>query len=199
MPTVEVKGALQLKKTLRKYAPDLSKALNKELRSYLKPVVDKSRNYIPTAAPLSGWGKPLKLEVRTFRPFPKFNYSEARRGINYTTVSPKPNRKGFTYLAQIYNASATGAIYETAGRRNPWGSPKSKSRNPYAGRQFIQSMPPITRPTRPSDNPSRDTIKMSGRAIFRAWAETNGQVTPKVINALISAKNSFDSRKIKAA
>jgi hypothetical protein len=199
MSTVEVKGAVQLRRSLRKYAPDLAKSLKKEITSYLKPVVSKSRSYIPSTSPLSGWSKPLSSTKINYRPFPKFNYIEGKRGIGYTTVPPKPNKAGFTYLAQIYNASATGAIYETAGRLNPWGSPKSKSSNKYAGRQFIQALPAITRPSRASDNPSKDNRKMSGRVIFRAWSETNGQVTPKVINALIKAKNLFDARKNKVA
>lgn len=199
MPTVEVKGAVQLRKALRKYAPDLSRELKKEIGSYLKPVVQKSRSYIPSVSPLSGWSKPIKSQNLSYRPFPKFNSFEAKRGIGYTTVPPKPNKSGFTYLAQIYNQSATGTIFETAGRRNPWGSPKSKSNNPYAGRQFIAALPPLTKPTRESDNPAKDKIKMTGRAIFRAWAETNGQITPKVIKAMVNTKAKFDARKIRAA
>jgi hypothetical protein len=36
---------------------------------------------------------------------------------------------------------------------------------------------------------------MTGRAIFRAWAETNGQVTPKVIKAMENAKVKFNTKK----
>jgi hypothetical protein len=39
-------------------------------------------------------------------------------------VSPsKPNKNGFVALARILNKSAAGAIYETAGRKNPKGQP----------------------------------------------------------------------------
>jgi hypothetical protein len=36
---------------------------------------------------------------------------------------------------------------------------------------------------------------MDGRAIFRAWAETYGKVTPQIIKAMESAKTKFDSGK----
>jgi hypothetical protein len=36
---------------------------------------------------------------------------------------------------------------------------------------------------------------MNGRAIFRAWGETYGKVTPQIIKAMQTAKTKFDSGK----
>jgi hypothetical protein len=110
-------------------------------------------------------------------------------------------------LAQIFNSEASGAIYETAGRKNPNGQPWSRtssskkfshSLNPDAGRQFIESMPQLYRVPQSANQSGKPSRKMSGRAIFRAWAETNGQVTPKVIKAMENAKIKFNSKKAAA-
>jgi hypothetical protein len=202
---VEVKGAREMRAALRKYQPDLAKELNKEMASYLSPVARQARSYLPLSAPLSGWGKELSsTETINYRPFPKYNVLKARRGIGYTTSPSKPNRKGFSYLAQIFNSEASGAIYETAGRKNPNGQPWSKtgsskkfshSNNPNAGYQFIHSMPQLYRVPQSANQSGKPSRKMTGRAIFRAWAETNGQVTPKVIKAMENAKVKFNTKK----
>lgn len=193
---VEVVGGVQLKKALNKYEPDLAKEMRKEIGSYLKPVVNTARSYVPSVAPLSGWGlgTTAKYDVK-YRPFPKFYAPRMKRGIGYSTGNTRKNKSGFVYLARIYNKSAAGAIYETAGRLNPFGSPRSRSLNPNAGRQFIQAMPAITKGHRSPRADGKPAYKMDGRLIYRAWAETNGQVTPKVIAAMVKAKNSFNQRK----
>jgi hypothetical protein len=217
---VEVKGARELRKSLRKYQPDLAKELNKEMASYLGPVVRQARSYLPTQAPLSNWGKEVSsAETINYRPFPRYNGLKARRGVGYTTTPSKPNRKGFSYLAQIFNSEAGGAIYETAGRKNPNGrapvgstilkqyggslamegnrrSKKSyNSNNPFAGYQFVHSMPELYQVPRKANQRGRLSRMMNGRVIFRAWAETNGQVTPKVIKAMETAKIKFNNNK----
>lgn len=196
-----------MRKALRKYQPDLAKELNKEMASYLSPVAKQARSYLPLTAPLSNWGKDVSsAETVNYRPFPRYNVLKARRGIGYTTSPSKPNRSGFSYLAQIFNSEASGAIYETAGRKNPNGQPwvggrktsskkYSHSNNPNAGYQFIHSMPQLYHVPQKANQSGKPSRKMSGRAIFRAWAETNGQVTPKVIKAMENAKIKFNSNK----
>ena len=196
-----------MRKALRKYQPDLAKELNKEMASYLSPVAKQARSYLPLTAPLSNWGKGVSsAETVNYRPFPRYNVLKARRGIGYTTSPSKPNRSGFSYLAQIFNSEASGAIYETAGRKNPNGQPwvggrktsskkYSHSNNPNAGYQFIHSMPQLYHVPQKANQSGKPSRKMSGRAIFRAWAETNGQVTPKVIKAMENAKIKFNSNK----
>ena len=236
---VEVKGARELRRALKKYTPDLAKEVNQEMASYLKPVVRQARSYLPAQAPLSNWGKEsASAETINYRPFPKYNGLKARRGVGYTTVPSKPNKKGFSYLAQIFNSNAGGAIYETAGRLNPngratfsnvifsrqadgsyvnirkgtktiWAQTHSRktaglgtnnfseygSNNPLAGGQFIHSMPELYKVPRKANQSGRLSRKMNGRVIFRAWAETNGEVTPKVIKAMENAKYKFNNNK----
>jgi hypothetical protein len=162
-----VKGAVELRKALREFTPDLAKETQKEIALILKPITNKARGFIPSAAPLSGWARSSDTKWGTDR---VWSSGEAKRGIGYKTTPSKANRSGWRSLARIVNASAAGAIYETAGRVNPQGRPQAKmmevviptfrqdtgagehryttstgkgygkSSNPNAGQQFVDAM-----------------------------------------------------------
>lgn len=206
MPT-EVKGAVELRKALRKFAPDLAKETQKEIANLLKPITQHARSFIPSTAPLSGWAKESNGR------FPEWDSSEAKRGIGYKTTPSKPNRQGFRSLAQINNKSASGTIFETAGRKNPNGRPHapkvwsytqekmirsrdknhSISNNPNAGAQFIEAINaygPIVNANNQT-GAGRRTSKMKGRAIFRAWAEDGGKTNAAVIKAIEASREKF--------
>jgi hypothetical protein len=127
MPT-EIKGAVELRLALKKFAPDLSKETQKEMAVALKGVAVRARGFVPSNSQvLSNWSKPISSDSLNYRPFPRFSSFEAKRGIGYKTTPSKPNRSGFVALARLINASASGSIYETAGRKNPSGQPVYKT------------------------------------------------------------------------
>ena len=195
MPT-EVSGALELRKALKKIEPALAKETEKEIRNLLKVVAVKARGFVPSDAPLSGWGNAVGIwENRVFRS------SEVKRGIGYSTAASKPNKRGFRSIATIFNKTAAGAIYETAGRKNPQGQPTqastrgvfssyvdtsgkvNKSANPNAGRQFIDALPPLV-DSQQRSAAGRRTRKTKGRLLFRAWAEDQGKTNAAVLKAI---------------
>jgi hypothetical protein len=195
MPT-EVSGALELRKALKKVEPALAKETEKEIRNLLKVVAVKARGFVPSDAPLSGWGNAVGIwENRVFRS------SEVKRGIGYSTAASKPNKRGFRSIATIFNKTAAGAIYETAGRKNPQGQPTqastrgvfssyvdtsgkvNKSANPNAGRQFIDALPPLV-DSQQRSAAGRRTRKTKGRLLFRAWAEDQGKTNAAVLKAI---------------
>jgi hypothetical protein len=205
MPT-EVKGAIELRKALKKFSPDLAKETRKELANLLAPIVKTARGFIPSQAPISGWGK-----ASSNAKFPEWSSSAAKRGIGYKTSPSKPNKSGFRSLARIVNASAAGAIYETAGRKNPNGrgqaplatvvlkghknygkqirsgsKNQSLSNNPNAGNMFIEAMDQYSyiADANNQTGAGRRSGKMKGRAIFRAWAEDGGKTNAAVLKAL---------------
>ena len=202
---VELEGAVALRKALKQYAPDLAKETQKEIAGHLRKVVTRARGFVPSSAPLSGWGNDVgEWSYRAF------DSATVKRGIGYSTTPSKPNKRGFRSLASIFNKSAAGAIYETAGRKNPQGLPASqrekkfingkfttgwqggrdvnKSANPNAGRQFINALPPLV-DSQQSNTPGRRTRKTKGRLMFRAWAEDQGRTTAAVVKAIESANN----------
>jgi hypothetical protein len=161
---VAVKGGIELRKALRKFTPDLAKETQKEMANLLKPITAKARGFMPTKAPLSGWGKvPIKGN------FPYYNAKAARGGIGYKTTPSKANRQGFRSLARIQNASASGAIYETAGRKNPGGNFSPRLPGGLVG-----------------------SGKMAGRALFKAWAQDGGKTNAAVIKAIEVSRDKFN-------
>lgn len=215
---VELKGADNLRKALKKFEPDLAKKTTKEMSAALKPITNKARGYMPaTGSMLSGWtSASSSTETTDYRHFPKYDQTEAKRGVKYSTSPSKPNKRGFVSLARIVNTSAGGAIYETAGRKNPNGQPTqastrgkfsdyidtsnkvNKSLNPNAGKQFINRANSLgalvnARP-RQQGQAGRATRKMTGRVIFRAFAEDQGRVTAAVVKAIGNSAIEFKAK-----
>jgi hypothetical protein len=121
-----VKGGIELRKALREFTPELAKETQKELGAILKPITSKARGFIPSTAPLSGWADSNQKGAWSNR---VWSSSEAKRGIGYKTTPSKVNRSGFRSLVRIQNASVSGAIYETAGRKSGLdGRPQAKMR-----------------------------------------------------------------------
>jgi hypothetical protein len=159
---VTVKGGIELRKALKKFTPDLAKETQKEMAVLLKPITAKARGFIPSQAPLTGWGKATG-DGRWV-----WDGKAARGGVGYKTTPSKVNRSGFKSLARIVNASASGAIYETAGRKNPGGNFSPRLPGTLVG-----------------------SGKMAGRVIFRAWSEDKGKTSAAVIKAIESARDKF--------
>lgn len=215
---VELKGADNLRKALRKFTPDLAKGTTKEMGAVLRPITNKARGFMPSNSQmLSGWtSASSSVDTTNYRHFPKYDQVEAKRGVKYSTSPSRPNRSGFVSLARIINGSAGGAIYETSGRKNPNGQPSqastrgrfsdyidtsnkvNKSLNPNAGKQFIDRANALgalinARP-RQQGQVGRSTRKMTGRVIFRAFAEDQGRVTAAVAKAISNSAIEFKAR-----
>ena len=211
---VTVKGGIELRKALKKFTPDLAKETQKEMASLLKPVVSKARGFIPSQAPLSGWGK-ASGNTRWV-----WDGRAAKGGIGYKTTPSKVNRSGFRSLSRIVNASMSGAIYETAGRVNPNGREQGssfivqarqnknfgknivangpnqgRSRNPQAGSIFVQAINQygLIVDANNQTGAGRRSRKMKGRAIFRAWKDDGGKTNAAVIKAIEEARDKFNA------
>lgn len=190
-------NVVALRKGLKKLGPQIAVESQKEISGLLRSVTNKARGFVPSEAPLSGWGNKVGIWANR-----AYDSGEIRRGITYSTTPTKPNRRGFRSMATIYNKSAAGAIYETAGRKNPMGQPSqastkgkyssyidtsnkvNKSANPNAGKQFIDAMGEIYKSTRQEGQRGRLSRKMNGRLIFRAWGEDQGKTNALVIKAI---------------
>ena len=201
MASVEIDGGVELRKAMKKFAPDLAANLEKEMNDALYPIARKARGFVPATAPLSRWE--IYSREKKGR-FPWYNAMEIRQGIKHITEGSEPNRKGFAYAAQIVNTTAAGSIYETAGRKNPNGrkpAPKnntskrySQSANPNAGRQFISALPPLYKTDRVKGQSGRRNRKMDGRLIFRAWGEDQGRANAAVLTSIDKAVRQFKNR-----
>jgi hypothetical protein len=187
---IELRGNADLRKALRRFAPDLEKSLKIELKRGLAPIAQTARGYVPSQSPLSGWAD------RSFNEgsFPTFSASTIKSKIGYSTAVTKRNAKGFNSMASVFNNSRAGAIYESAGRNGkqgqPWVGPNgpagnrySHSRNPKAGEQFIGSMPELS-----------GSLKGRGRLIFKAWTADKGRAEGIVNKAISTAEQELIKR-----
>ena len=172
---VKLQGAVALRKALAIVEPTLAKEVSKEIGSFLKPVVRNARGFMPSNedAP-SGWLKRSNAGGRWANR--SYDVQEARRGITFKSTPSKPNRRGFVALASIFNKSAAGAIYETAGRK----SGVTGNFTPRLGGKLVGV-----------------GQKMTGRAMFRAFEEDYGKAQDGVVKAIFKAKDKFDSMKDK--
>jgi hypothetical protein len=169
---VEVRGAVATRKALLKFAPDLAKETTKEIANFLKPVVKNARGYAPSNADVpSGWVKRPNAGGRWADR--SYDAAEVRRGITYKSTPSKPNRNGFRSLATIYNRSAAGAIYETAGRK----SGITGNFTPKLGGQI-----------------KGKGQKQQGRVIFRAVEEDEGKARGYIIKAVEKAAAKLNAR-----
>lgn len=192
---VEIRGNADLRKAMRRFTPDLEKALKKEIAAALRPVVKQAKGFVPSEAPMRGWAGRSFSEGT----FPTYNASTIKSGITYKTTPSKINSNGFSSMARIENRSRVGAIYESAGRANPNGQPwvgsksgsrsnkVSKSNNPKAGQQFIQNLPPLV-----------SSLKGRGRLIYRAWAGNQGKAEGATMKAIDKALTQFRAEAAKA-
>lgn len=185
---IEIRGNADLRKAMRRFTPDLEKALKKEIAQALSPVVRQAKGFVPAVSPMRGWAGRSMSEGK----FPTYNSATIIRGITYTTTPSKINENGFSSMASIQNKSRVGAIYESAGRNGsqgqPWVGPKagsnsnkvSKSNNPKAGEQFIKNLPQLT-----------SSLKGRGRLIYRAWAANQGKAEGATMKAIDKALIQF--------
>ena len=203
---VEVKGLIELKKALKDYTPDLANQLDVEIEMALGGIIKKARSYVPSTSPLSNFGYRKRSEKHGsgLRKFPLFNSARIQKKIEYSSVPRKVNRRGFKAVYFIINKDPAGAIYETAGRKNPSGQPWvgrkgdpynheiSHSNNPQAGQEFIQAFGKLTQ-----GNVESSTKKgryMKGRVIYRAWAEDQGKANAAVFQAIDNANKRFSKK-----
>jgi hypothetical protein len=133
-------------------------------------VVKQARGYIPSNEQIpSGWllgNQKGKWERAAF------DSTIAKRGIGYKTTPSKVNRYGFKALVSIINKSAGGSIYEIAGIR----SGNTGKFTPRLSGQLTGK-----------------GSKMTGRAMYRAWAEDQGKAKGAVLKAIFTSANKFNA------
>lgn len=205
MPVV-VSGVPELKKALKKYAPDLLKEMNAEIRVALKEVTNDARRKVPGSAPgnLYNWNdkgsEPISRTSRD-RAFPVYNSGLIRRGLTYSVGRQKRNRQGYAGLYSLFNKSAAGMIIEWAGRVNPYGRKQlgnkrsgdtakyGSSNNPDAGRVFVGAMNDVG-PLKQYDKFDRG----KGRLLYAAYADNNGKALDATFAAIEKANRLFHAR-----
>jgi hypothetical protein len=162
---------------LERFAPDLKRELNKEIRGILAPIVLEAKGYLPSNDQIhpSGWAKggfkrfngigPLSQEQT--RGFIAYDAQRAKSGIKQTAATSKKNGTGFSNTYGVIQRDPGGAIFETAGRGSSASRSRSKtsrSRNPNASQHFIG----VIQSAHGALPTARHDGKDKGRALIRA-------------------------------
>lgn len=169
----KLQGALALKKAMREFTPDLAKETSKEIASFIKPLAKNARGFFPSNDEVpSGWLKRPNANGRWAIRY--YDQTEARRGITYKTTPSRVNKRGFKSLASIHSKNIGGIIYEWAGRA----SGIQGNFTPRLGGEL-----------------KGKNKGMTGRAMYRAFAENQGRATAGVIKAMEKAAAKFNARK----
>jgi hypothetical protein len=209
---VEVIGVDDVQKGLSFIDEDMYNRIKIALVPLMKRVEQQAKGYVASDAEvLSGWAKPASANL-DYRPFPKYNAALVKGGIGYKEGKNVQFKNGFQVENYVYNVSAAGRIYETAGRKNPQGrapimsttlkelgnvqgyegkkSGKKRStrdyssNNPFAGYQFVSALEPVT--SQPKTKGVRSGgVKTKGRLIYKAFANQS----PRIYQAILDAIN----------
>jgi len=223
----EVVGVEDVLKGLQFYDDDMYERIRATISPLMRDVESAAKSDVPgNGDMLSGWSKPISSQV-DYRPFPKYEAAMVKGGIGYKEGKNKKFKNGFQVENYVYNISAAGRIYETAGRVNPQGrapftsihegggvvayekerTRKSRSRatrsynsnNPFAGYQFVTKLEPLTaQPKLPGMRSGGRKTK--GRLIYKAWAKKSPGVYAAIVKTINTKAIDFNkATEVKAA
>ena len=121
---VEVVGVKDVLAGLSFIDEDMRQRIRIAIDPIMRSVADKAKGFVPdNGSVLSGWTKASwnywTNEVSV--PFPKYDANTVKAGIGYNAGENQTQKNGFKVSNYVYNVSAAGRIYETAGRNNPQG------------------------------------------------------------------------------
>lgn len=189
---IEMQGLTENIIALERFAPDLKRELNKEIRGILAPIVIEAKSYLPSNDQIhpSGWAKggfkrfngigPLAQDQT--RGFIAYDAERAKAGIKQTAATTKKDGSGFRNTYGVIQRDPGGAIFETAGRGSAASRSRSKtsrSRNPQASQHFIG----VIQREHGALPTARGEGKDKGRALIRAVDDSRY----KALNAIREA------------
>jgi hypothetical protein len=216
---VEVVGVKDVINGLTFIDEDMYRRVKLAVEPVMKGVEAKAKGFVVSNNEvLSGWSKPIQSNV-DYRPFPKYDADTVRGGIGFKEGQNRRFSSGYQVESYVYNISAAGRIYETAGRLNPQGrapftsvneggstmaykqsgSRKNRSRarsaynsnNPFAGYQFVTDLPTLT--SQPRVKGARaGGRKTKGRLIYKAWAQDSGDIYGVIVKAINATATHFN-------
>lgn len=173
----KVEGLNETVAYLKRFDADTLKAMNKELYSVMKGLVQETRGMAPDIAPMSGWAKKSLTGAEWGT---RLLYQPARVKTGIRTKIGPIRRKDTDTREQAYfliNANPAGVIYERAGRKT-----KGSTR---AGVQFINNIE------------QRSGITLTGKQGRLAWKsvyESRDEVTAKMAKIVARYVNFINAK-----
>lgn len=128
-PVAVVFRGADLRKEMREFAPDLLKAMDKEILKQTNIIKKKAQVEAPPTPPLSGWRDTAAENPTGQRNggWPAYQGSEVKRGIRVKQGRKRKRGSLYSNLKIIVNLDAAGNIFELAGRKSSGKTPTGRA------------------------------------------------------------------------
>jgi hypothetical protein len=168
----------QTRKLMRELEPELLKAMDKEIKSALEPIVARARTLIPSSPPLSGWNKTIHnpnsrrsysiYGRRTSARKLEWDADQARRDITIRRGGRRARGKTTSAAWQIRSNNPAAAAFELMGRGKSKVAMVRNVENRYPG---------------------------TGRVLYRAFDTAGGpQIANRVVGIIKKFEQDFNRR-----
>ena len=198
---LSIQGLSSTISALERFAPDLKKALDKDIKVVLSKIVVEARSNIADPIHPSGWARENKnsgligpLQAGQGRgSFVPYDAARARAGIKTVSADSKSSARGFRNSYGVIQRDKAGAIFETAGRGSKASRARtraSRSTNPTASQDFIQAVEKYNGvlPT------ARGLGQDKGRALIKAVDENKKNAQRAIFAAIKEAEHKAQAR-----
>jgi hypothetical protein len=120
---VVISGIKETTAALKKFDKDAARRLNKVVNDELRLAENAAKDQIDTKPPMSGWrttaAKNPRKGVRGGEGWPAWDPQAIRQGIVKTRSEGRVRADYTTSAGALLNKTASGVIFEVAGRRTP--------------------------------------------------------------------------------
>lgn len=198
---LSIQGLSSTISALERFAPDLKKALDKDIKVVLSKIVVEARSNIADPIHPSGWARENKnsgligpLQAGQGRgSFVPYDAAKARAGIKTVSADSKSSARGFRNSYGVIQRDKAGAIFETAGRGSKASRARtrvSRSTNPTASQDFIEAVSKYNGvlPT------ARGLGQDKGRALIKAVDENKKNAQRAIFAAIKEAEKKAQAR-----
>jgi hypothetical protein len=120
---VAINGIKETTAALKKFDKDAARRLSKVINDELRLAESNAKDQIPTKPPMSGWrttaAKNPRKSTRGGEGWPAWDPTAIRQGIIKTRAEGRVRSDYTTSAGALLNKTASGVIFEVAGRRTP--------------------------------------------------------------------------------
>ena len=198
---ISIQGLNNTISAIERFAPDLKKQLDREVKGVLSAIVNEARGEIPFDIHPSGWARennnsglvgPLQ-QNQSRGLFVRFDAAKAKAGIKSLSPTSKSSQTGFRNSYGVVQRDKAGAIFETAGRGSKASRARtraSRSTNPTASQDFIQAVEKYYGVLPTAKGLGQD----KGRALIRAVDNNKKSAQRAIFEAVKNAESKAQTR-----
>lgn len=115
--SVTIENVAKVRRIIGQLAPEAKKALDKANREAGAPLIALAKSFVPSESPLSNW-RGDGNGIWNDRQGRGWDTATIQRGIKIKQ-GKRSRRSPWSAVTQLYNDSAAGSIFETAGSKSP--------------------------------------------------------------------------------